>query len=322
MDPLRLDAESINEMKTFYQEELSKTLRRLEHINKIMKQLGESGAHVELRIGDEPLSTTTRRKTSSEAPKRKYKKKRGPKSKWDKVIVKSIRQAGKPMTYDELTDYLMISEGQEPSKRKNMKATVQNTVFRMRKDKKLGTYSTGARIKFIAPTDWFDKDGSIQSEYGSKASTVKPKSARVSTGAKRGPGRPKKAASVKKAAPKKPTKSAATKNASAKPAVKKATPKASPKKSAKKTAPKKATVKKAAPKKAKAKSSSAAKKSPVKAAAAKAASAKKAPAKKAPSKKAAPKKASPRKSSAKAKVPTKPAAKRKVAVKKTVKPKK
>ncbi len=199
MDSLKLDAESLNEMKSFYQEELNKTLKRLEHINKIMKQLGETGAQIEIRISDDVLSYSPRTRQASAVTKRKYKKKRGPKSKWDKVIVKSIRQAGKPLTYDQLTDYLMISEGKEPSKRKNIKATVQNTIFRLRKENKVMTYSTGSRVKYIAPSDWYDRDGVIKTEYGLKVTQIKKSPKPGPKAKKRGPGRPPKKVNLAKA---------------------------------------------------------------------------------------------------------------------------
>ncbi|NNK80931.1 MAG: hypothetical protein HKO93_05505, partial [Flavobacteriales bacterium] len=127
MDLLELDAESVSEMKAFYQEELAKAIRRIDHINKVLSQLGAPGVKIELRLSDD---RTLKPRSKSSVPKRKYKKKRGPKSKWDKVILKTLNQAGRPLSYDELTDYLMISEAREPSKRVNTKATVQNTVFR------------------------------------------------------------------------------------------------------------------------------------------------------------------------------------------------
>jgi hypothetical protein len=327
MDHLKLDAESITEMKSFYQEELAKTLHRLEHINQVLSQLGSEVAQVEMSFS---AGVGSVKKVKTSIPKRKYKKKRGPKSKWDKAIIKTITSAGRPLTYDEITNFLMISEGRDPSKRKNTKATVQNTVFRLRHDKKLSTFSMGSRTKYIAPSSWVDKSsGAIAEEY--KAKIVLPKKIVVDPKKpKRGPGRPRKTErALKTSSPKvSPTKSKAALKAKAtgsKPPVKskaasKAKKAASPKKEATpapikaKPAAKKAPVKKAAAKKP------AAKKAPVKKAAAKKAAAKKAPVKKAAAKKPAAKKALVEKAAAKKaaakKAPVKKAAAKKPAAKK------
>ncbi len=294
MDPLNLDAESITEMKSFYQEELAKTLRRLEHINGVLSKLGAAGAQVEISFSE---SNTPRRKTKNSAPKRKYKKKRGPKSRWDKAIIKTIVSAGRPLSYDEITDFLMISEGRDSSKRKNTKATVQNTVFRLRHDKKLNTFSMGARTKYIAPLTWFENTGEIKEEFKSKVIVPKKASKPAPKTAKRGPGRPRKKVSATKtkidtqrtpkaktAASSKEPSIAASTASPAKPSTrakkkksKPATKKASTKKT---TTPSKETIVKAVSQK----SASSKKKAPVKAEAASPA-VKKATQKKSPAKK-------------------------------------
>lgn len=321
MDNIKLSAEGKKEMKAFYLEELSKTVQRLKHINSVLEELGESVTEIQLAdlaVSRRSSSSTSKRSVSS-TPKRKYRKKRGPKSKWDKAILKTIKKASKPLTYDQITDFLMISEGRSPSERKNMKASVQNTVFRMRKDKKVSTFGVGSRTKFIAPMDWFEKDGSIKTEFKDKIpAPVKKANKPKAQKAKRPVGRPRKA--TPKAAAKPKAKKATAKKVSAKKATAK---KASAKKpAAKKVAAKKAPAKKASPAKKKA---SAAKPAPKKAAAkeapAKKAPAKKVAAKKAPAKKASPTKkktAAPKRSSAKAK-PRATKGKVKVAMKKSVK---
>lgn len=196
MDQLKLDAESITEMKSFYQEELAKTLRKLEHLNEVLSQLGAKGAQIQMSFAD---SSTPLRKSKNSAPKRKYKKKRGPKSKWDKAIIKTITSAGRPLSYDEITDFLMISEGRDASKRKNTKATVQNTVFRLRHDKKLNTFSMGARTKYIAPKTWFESNGEIKEEFKNKITLPKKAKKPGPKTAKRRPGRPRKKVTQTKA---------------------------------------------------------------------------------------------------------------------------
>lgn len=218
MDQLKLNAESITEMKSFYQEELTKTLRRLEHINGVLSQLGGKITQVDISFSE---SNSSRRKTKISTAKRKYKKKRGPKSKWDKAIIKTIVSAGRPLSYDEITNYLMISEGRDASKRKNTKATVQNTVFRLRHDKKLRTFSMGARTKYIAPKTWFESNGEIRAEFKNKVIVPKKAKKPRSKTSKRGPGRPrKKVSSVKPKVVAKSTNKAKTTTAKRKPSTK------------------------------------------------------------------------------------------------------
>lgn len=278
MSQFKFNAEDLTEMKSFYQEELAKTLHRLNHINDVLSRLGAKGAHVEMSFTD-VKSSSQRSQPSSQ--KRKYNKKRGPKSKWGKIIYKTITKADRPLTYDDITDFLMISEGKDATQLKNMKSTVQNTVFKLRKDNKVGTFSMGARTKYIAPLSWFDANGEVSEDYRAKVKSPITSKKPAPTGEKRKPGRPRKIQvpvakvkteksklaakpkAVKKTAPKtKPTAKKAPKFKSiAAPPSPKSPPKAKPvspkkkaadapkSKAAKKAAPKKATAKKASPSK-------------------------------------------------------------------------
>ncbi|MCK4748397.1 MAG: hypothetical protein KAT15_15205, partial [Bacteroidales bacterium] len=155
-------------MKQFYQEELDKTERRLAHIRNILQRLGVNSGSVEAHV----ISMVDSSRDNGGAVTRiasKARKKTGRKSKWELLIMKRLRQLGKPVTYDELTDEIMTFAKLPESKRTSTKQAVVNVIFRLRnRDKKLDTFSVGTREKYIALKSWFEKPGEIKKEYAAK----------------------------------------------------------------------------------------------------------------------------------------------------------
>ncbi len=100
----------VAEMQLFYQTELDKTLKRLQHIQGILKKLGYRGAEsmnfeVETKTTSAPAP---KRKAAPEVEakpiKAKRGKKRGPSSVWSNFVVNRLTQLAKPLTYDQLVD--------------------------------------------------------------------------------------------------------------------------------------------------------------------------------------------------------------------------
>ncbi|KKL14296.1 hypothetical protein LCGC14_2517150 [marine sediment metagenome] len=174
MASLNLSDTELSEMKDFYREELDRTEKRLVHIKGILTQLGGNKLSLPVKTG--PTSTGKRRgrppkkiqaTESVEAPK--IKKKPGRKSQWEAVILKRLRQLNKPVTYDELTDEIMVLSKLSANKRTSTKQAIVSVVFRLRnRDEKLDTFSVGKKEKYIALKQWFDKPGEIKKEYSKK----------------------------------------------------------------------------------------------------------------------------------------------------------
>lgn len=175
MNTIQIPDKELEDMKLFYKQEYEQAAARLEHITTILKRL-------EVEIPEPGTAGSASKKAAS-------KKKPGRKSTWELVIMKRLRQLDKPVTYDELTDEIMVFTRIPPEKRTATKQAVINVVFRLRnRDKKLDTFSMGSREKYIALKNWFDTPGKIKKEYAAKVSI---------------PGRPKKAKKGKVGRPKK-----------------------------------------------------------------------------------------------------------------------
>jgi len=178
MKTLKLPDTDYADMRQFYEEELDKTLRRLQHIKSILDKIG-TGQSVQIQIipgAGETLLTAASNKKPGAKRKQKSKKKRGPKSMWEMLILKRMRQLDKPVTYEELTDEIMMFSKLPKQKRKSTKQAIVNVTFRMRnKSKKLDTFSIGTKERYLALKRWFDKPGEIKKAYGDKIN--KPKSA-------------------------------------------------------------------------------------------------------------------------------------------------
>lgn len=168
-----LSPEDLDQMRKFYQEELDKTVQKLTHINSILEKIGGTSPALKIEINGEVSSVNSKSKNNVQKTRRK--KKRGPKSVWEDMILKRLKLLDKPLTYDELTDEIMHFGNLPEEKRRNTKLSILNVTHRLRSEKKkIDTFSTGSRIKYIALQDWFGEDGAIKPEYLKRATPIAP----------------------------------------------------------------------------------------------------------------------------------------------------
>ncbi|NOX45732.1 MAG: hypothetical protein GXO89_02000 [Chlorobi bacterium] len=169
MATVKLPETELTEMRQFYEEELSKTLKRLQHIKNVLDNIGSKGRSIQIQISEtegqkEDLGTSNPIPAPTKEKARK--KKRGPKSIWEDLIIKRLRHINMPMTYDELTNEIMTFGKIPEEKRKNTKQSILNVVFRLRKrNTKIKTFSSGSREKYVGLKRWFDSNGEIKEEY-------------------------------------------------------------------------------------------------------------------------------------------------------------
>lgn len=165
MESIKLPESELSDMRQFYQEELDKTLKRLNHIKSVLEQLGEQSIQINIS-GNEAAAKAQPTKAKTAAAARVRKGKRGPKPFWEDLIVKRLTQLDKPMTYDELTDDLIISTGRSMEKRDAIRQAIVNVVFRLRKEKrKLETITNGSREAYVVLKRWFEEDGKLKTPY-------------------------------------------------------------------------------------------------------------------------------------------------------------
>lgn len=171
MKTIKLPETDYAGMRRFYQEELDKTLKRLQHIQSVLAQLGDTSVVIDKAIlnvtaPDANTFIGETEKNVSAKPKRKYRKKAGRKALWGPIILKRMKQLNRPLTYDELTDEIMTFSNLAPQKREATKQAIINVTFRLRtKEKKVNTFSNGSRIKYLALNQWFDENGEISEVY-------------------------------------------------------------------------------------------------------------------------------------------------------------
>ncbi len=187
METFKLSGTELEAMKAFYQEELSKTINKLQHLKSVLNQLG--GSNIEINISGGATGSTESASDSSysslksveESPKSG--KKRGPKSIWGSFILKRLQQLDRPLTYNELVDEAMVFFKLNESKRQTVINAINNSAFRLRKNSnRVDTFSSGGREKFVALKSWFEEPGKIKKEYEKKI-VKPPKKARKSSGA-------------------------------------------------------------------------------------------------------------------------------------------
>ena len=168
METIKLPESELAEMKSFYQEEYDKTMKRLDHIKAMLVRLG-SEEQPAVSLPASTKKTISDKSSPPQAPVKRRKRKTRRKSKWELLIMKRLRQLDKPVTYDELTDEILNVEKLPETKRKSTKQAVVNVIFRLRnRDGKLDTFSVGTREKYIALKNWFEKPGEIKKEYAAK----------------------------------------------------------------------------------------------------------------------------------------------------------
>ena len=197
MDLLKLEESELLEMRRFYEEELEKTLKRLQHLKGVLEKLGASGPSINIIISDasekeanvaSPVSEVEEASESNEAnsdeesstsTRKPRRKKTGPKPFWEDAIMNLLRETGKPLTYEELTDQVLAAQNLPEEKRTSTKQAITNVVFRLRqRGVKVNTFSAGKKEKYVALKRWFDSEGNIKDDFRNMVVEVKPKKKR------------------------------------------------------------------------------------------------------------------------------------------------
>lgn len=172
MKTLQLSELEMTRLKAFYEEELDKTLRKLDHIKQVLKELAPGQTSIEINVTS-PQSLTSPVKTPSSASKPVQmgrRKKTGPKSIWGNYILKRLRQLDKPVTYSDLIDDAVAFFKIPQSKTEQVRQSIRNSAFRLRnKHNKIDTFAIkGKKEKYVGLKKWFDKEGKILSDYKQK----------------------------------------------------------------------------------------------------------------------------------------------------------
>lgn len=148
-ETMELNSKEVEEMISFYQDEKLRLSAKLKHVDLFLRKLQGN------KFDSESGVLLTR--TGSKA------KKRGPKSVWGKFILEQLEQAQRPMSYKELMDIAMKTQGHGQSKLPNVRASILNSAFRLRAIAgKVTTVSEfGRKEKFIVATHWLDEKGQL-----------------------------------------------------------------------------------------------------------------------------------------------------------------
>ncbi len=174
MSDLSLTQEEKSEMLQFYEEELLKTVSRLEHIKKMLDKLAPGSVTIDVQIKDElkllEKSKTSPSKTTAAKKKSKRKKKPGPKAIWGNYILKRLRQLDRPVTYTELIQDALLFFKLPVSQKDVVRQAIMNSAFRLRnKQNKVNTFrKEGTKEKYIGLKKWFDTEGKLLPEYKKK----------------------------------------------------------------------------------------------------------------------------------------------------------
>lgn len=163
-----LSRQDMDEMKLAYEQEFVKLKHRMEHVRTVLDKLGSSvaegghasssGLHVE-----QDLSSAAQ----EEETKRRRRKKRGPKSVWGNFILRRLRQADRPISYAEMIRDAMVLHNLPEAKRKNARASILNSAFRLRAiHGRIDTVGEeGKKEKYLVLSKWLNEEGKLNSPY-------------------------------------------------------------------------------------------------------------------------------------------------------------
>ena len=187
---IHLEANELNQIKSFYEQERMQLASRLNHIDQVIARLSGSSspildpsealAPVKAIRAKAPSANVAApvkrgpgrpRKEVSESEAKVKKagrpKKRGPKSIWGNFILRRLRQCDRPLSYSELVRDAMVLNNLPAEKAKNAKASVLNAAFRLRNSlKKVDTVGLpGKKEKFLVLSSWMAADGTLKAPY-------------------------------------------------------------------------------------------------------------------------------------------------------------
>jgi len=195
MSNLHFDSSDLMAMRSFYENELDNTLKKLHHIQNVLQKLNSPAAFSATPVaatkvtaseaapkkrgrkpkGYVPTIDGNAQLTSAAAAKTTRKKgKAGRSSIWGKYILQHLTKTDKPLTYNELFEAAKKDNNipKDPAKEKSVHQAVINASHRLRNtNKKIDTFALkGSRIKFVALKSWFEPNGNIKAEYLNKVS--------------------------------------------------------------------------------------------------------------------------------------------------------
>lgn len=164
-----LSRQELDEMRLAYEQEYVKLKHRLEHVSGVLDRIGSDvigTSAPKQRVA----SGRTRPETSEEKKGRKRRKKRGPKSIWGNFILRRLRQADRPISYAEMIRDAMVLHNLPEAKRKNARASILNSSFRLRAiHGKIDTVGEeGKKEKFLVLSKWLDENGKLVAPYDEK----------------------------------------------------------------------------------------------------------------------------------------------------------
>ena len=162
--------EELLRMKAFYQQEHVTVCNRLIEIKGILKILGVDTPSTEAYAPQVKRATSPVKASTYSKSTRKRRKKRGPKPTWSKFIIQQLKEADKPMTYQELIRNAMVLKHKTDAEKPKVKASILNSAFRLRnKENKIETIGKeGVKAKHIVLTSWLDDKGNLVSPYNHK----------------------------------------------------------------------------------------------------------------------------------------------------------
>lgn len=162
--------EELLSMKAFYQQEYVTLNSRLIEIKGILEKLGVDTPSAEASSPQVKRATSPVKASSDSKSTRKRRKKRGPKPTWSKFIIKQLKEADKPMTYQELIRNAMVLKHKTDAEKPKVKTSILNSAFRLRnKEQKIETIGKeGVKAKHIVLTSWLDDKGNLISPYNHK----------------------------------------------------------------------------------------------------------------------------------------------------------
>lgn len=151
------------EMKSFYEAELLKTVKRLQHVQTVLDQL-KSDVKVEIVVAGLQPAAEKKRPTSA---RRKTKAKRGRKSIWGDFILQTLKDNDRPLKYSEIIQAARIKFNIPDAKMKTLKAAINQSAFRLRTIHKQieSIGEEGKKEKYLALSKWYGKKGELLPQY-------------------------------------------------------------------------------------------------------------------------------------------------------------
>lgn len=176
---IKFTGSELVEMRSFYQHELEKAVARVQHIQSILRKLGAADTmSVDAIVTTSVLPTANvvvSEKAERSTKKRKVRK-RASRSIWHNFVMNQLFKLERPLRYEELHKTAFKFSGLEADKKKNVIQSVNNAIHKLRNEEEgIRTFSLGNRIKYIAPVEWFNADGTIQQVYLDRTEPAEPK---------------------------------------------------------------------------------------------------------------------------------------------------